>query len=269
MRAAGSIAVALLVEAASVAAVPLAPAKPWVVDYADTYCAASREYREAGAPVQLTLRPSPNGKILQLFVIRSAPHAAPDYASLTVTLAGPPISTRALIYSSKEGNHRYVVANLGPTAVEEAARTRAVAVKGGDGLDEVFVVPDMAKVMAALATCNADLQAQWHASAATAAAAIKRQAKPVFSLGHYLRTDDFPEHVIAEGQGGQSRVMLLIDEQGKVRDCLISESSGDAYLDATTCVALVERARFHPALDANGKPIKSSLEERVVWRIAD
>jgi TonB family protein len=64
-------------------------------------------------------------------------------------------------------------------------------------------------------------------------------------------------------------VRLDVGEDGRVKRCLIVESSGSAEFDRTTCSRLRTRARFHPARNAGGLPVPGRYRLRVRWRLPD
>lgn len=257
---------ALLASAsAAAAAAPLPPNKPWVVDYAETFCTASRQYGEAADPLTLVLRPSPEGNVLQLFLIRSGKEAPAEHVPLTLDFAGRTLKASALVYGVKKSGRRMLLASLGGDAAADIGRTQTVTLRGR-GIDYAFAVPDIGKVMTALATCNADLRTVWNMTAEKMAT-IATPASTVGNLRNVLDRSDYPAQALREEDTGTARVLLLVNEQGKVSDCLLQQTSGNASLDAMTCIRLVQRGRFHPALDAAGKPMKSATTQAVSWRI--
>ncbi|MBV9930495.1 MAG: energy transducer TonB [Alphaproteobacteria bacterium] len=257
----------MALSAAVPASGPLPPRKAWIVDYAETFCTAVREYGDADAPLELVLRPSPNDSLLQLFVIRKSANATAEHVPVTVAFAGRTVKATALVYSVEKSGRKVVLTSLAPGDAAEIGRTGAIGLKGGRGIDWTFAVPGIDKAMAALAACNADLRAHWNMDAGRSAA-IKTDAKPLAPLARWISSSDYPAQALRELDTGRSRVFLLIDEQGKVRDCLLEETSGNASLDAMTCIALRERGKFHPALDASGKPVRSVYGQAISWRIA-
>ena len=74
---------------------------------------------------------------------------------------------------------------------------------------------------------------------------------PPRQLRGALRNSDFPEGI---GVGGRVSVRYVINIDGRVSDCKIDRSSGNAELDATTCRLITERYRFRPARDSRGRP---------------
>ena len=59
---------------------------------------------------------------------------------------------------------------------------------------------------------------------------------------------------------------LLVDETGALKDCTVDETSGIASLDAMGCLVFMERAKFTPARDAAGKPVRSVVSTSITWK---
>jgi TonB family protein len=64
---------------------------------------------------------------------------------------------------------------------------------------------------------------------------------------------------------GTVAVQIAIDPGGRVSNCAPVRGSGNAGLDAMTCRLVKERARFTPALDAQGRPVVSQAYRTIVW----
>lgn len=94
------------------------------------------------------------------------------------------------------------------------------------------------------------------------------RAKARSNLAEMISDGDYPEAALEAGEEGVVVFGVLIDETGAVADCGILETSGSAALDAATCNILRTRARFEPARDAHGKPVKDFATARIFWRIA-
>lgn len=60
---------------------------------------------------------------------------------------------------------------------------------------------------------------------------------------------------------------ILIDEKGKVADCTVTQTSGLAALDSQTCFIITSRAKFVPAVGADGNPAKHSMSPRIQWKM--
>jgi TonB family protein len=80
---------------------------------------------------------------------------------------------------------------------------------------------------------------------------------------------DYPEAAARAGATGTTRYELAIGSDGAVTDCRIVASSGSDRLDARTCELMRSRARFQPALGADGVPVAGKAVSGMVWKIND
>jgi len=81
-------------------------------------------------------------------------------------------------------------------------------------------------------------------------------------------TDDYPQEALVRDQQGTAQFLLLIGTDGKVAACHVVKASGVPSLDGMGCQAIRQRARFKPALDRNGKPVRSAYTTPPVsWRL--
>lgn len=80
-----------------------------------------------------------------------------------------------------------------------------------------------------------------------------------------IRDRDYPRDASRARIGGEVEVRFTIEATGRVSGCRVSQSSGDASLDATTCRLIEERFRFKPATDAAGRPVPSQYGWRQDW----
>lgn len=60
-------------------------------------------------------------------------------------------------------------------------------------------------------------------------------------------------------------VRFLVDTSGRVRDCAVTRSSGNARVDATTCRLIEQRFRYRPATDAGGDAAASVVSTVFSW----
>ncbi len=81
----------------------------------------------------------------------------------------------------------------------------------------------------------------------------------------YISETDYPAASAKAGEEGKVTFALDISRTGKVTKCRIVESSGFRRLDRRTCEIVRERARFTPARDDAGKPVKDTFTGNVRW----
>ena len=80
-----------------------------------------------------------------------------------------------------------------------------------------------------------------------------------------LRLDDLPAELEEAGQGGVVGVLYAVETDGRVTDCKVTQSSGSALLDRTTCRLIEQRYRYRPSLDRDGRPVRSFVEHKEEW----
>lgn len=241
------------------------PTKSWIVDYGESACMALRSYGSEAEPTTLAFRPSPNGTVVRLVLARRGrPPPRAEQFGVVMNVAPPSRKTTGLRFAARDGKTEFVWINARRSDLEGLRRAGEIAIRGGP-VDERLALPGIGKVLDALDTCNADLRRYWNVG--EHGQAVARPAAPLRPLTRYFSAADYPAAAVIRGQGGRSVVMMMIDEGGALKDCLVEETSGIATLDAMTCIVLRDRAKFRPAADSAGRPMRSVLTQSVVWRI--
>ncbi|MEM7701018.1 MAG: TonB family protein [Pseudomonadota bacterium] len=80
---------------------------------------------------------------------------------------------------------------------------------------------------------------------------------------------DYPAASWLAGEEGLVRFQIAVDAQGKPSRCSITESSGYAALDKTTCGLVMERGEFTAAANEAGEAVNGVYEGRHRWRKRD
>lgn len=123
------------------------------------------------------------------------------------------------------------------------------------------------KAMAQLRTCQTDLVKSWGYDPEQQAN-LSRRATGKQSPAEWLKASDYPMQSVAMGHNGFVQFRLDVDETGKVAGChVLDRTNPDDFADMT-CKLVARRAKLEPALDASGKPVRSFIVQRVVWRVA-
>ena len=224
-----------------------------------------KELRNHQRPAFLVLKAPPLGDVMQLAVMRNG--TAPEAQQYDATLKfgdGRPLKTSVLSYKPP-GSLRAHVTNLAAADFAALRQAKTLAIRSV-GLNETFALSAMAPLMKTIDECVTDLRAVWNVAYPIGSQSRLRQ-RATANLATYFSSEDYPAVAISAGQTGIVAFALLVDEAGKVADCTVIATSGAASLDAQTCGALKKRAKFVPALGANGKPAKDALIGRIRWQI--
>jgi protein TonB len=90
-------------------------------------------------------------------------------------------------------------------------------------------------------------------------------ATPARRLGGRIDDDDYPTSAYRARIGGTVVARLTVSPAGRVSDCRVTQSSGHAELDSTTCRLILRRFRYAPARDTAGRPVESEVGWRQRW----
>lgn len=272
------IAALLVSSALPAAAAPLQPTSKWEVQYSDVACTAKRAYGD----YTLAFQPSPLGRSVR-YVIEGPGRADAAHqfeTDLIVADGGPPIRTSSLIYplpdkgrrgmqlilSAPESDRLQVASEFSVESDLLARKKTGDRVRRQERMTANFDAKIGRALAKALGTCMADLRAHW----GMVDGKLPEPAKPAkLTTRKLFDSGDYPAEAMANDQKGRTKFLLMIDEQGRVLDCVTDESSGVATLDTMSCQIMLQRAKFEPALDASGKPVKSIYVYSLGWQIAD
>lgn len=262
----GTAALAALSASAAVGQ-PLArtTAARWVVDFDDTQCVATRNYGTEERPVYLAIKAPPLARIFQLAVIRPGSGGLPQQYDATITFdGGTPVKTSMLGFNAN--GRRIHLMNLQAAEFAPATRARSMRIRASGALDQSFQLDSMTALFSTIRTCVADLEAYWGGVVESPAGLAPAQP-PTGTLAGIIKSEDYPLQAIDRMQEGSVQMIVLVNEQGRVADCTLAETSGVAVLDAQACYIIKDRARFKPATSGDGKAVRGMFRQRITWRI--
>jgi TonB family protein len=255
-----------LVSSTNAQAEVLRPTANWVVDCRDDQCLASRDYGSADKPVTLGIRPAPNGESYELLVAR--PRSGPDFATElkgSVDFGNGPIKAWILNYAGKTSKMNVFQFRISATEMEQAKSATSVTFRPQGAPDMSFALRTIPALLKGLQDCTADLKLYWNMDGEKNGH-IKTPAKG--DVRGVFDGDDYPGEALDRHQEGGSRFLLLVDEKGSVAGCHVLQPSGVPILDAMGCQVIRQRAKFKPARDPQGKPVRSTVATpEVTWRI--
>ncbi|MDT8757159.1 energy transducer TonB [Sphingomonas psychrotolerans] len=257
----------------------LARATKWVVDYDRDACHLAAQFGEGKKSVIAKFTRYQPGDQFDLALIgdRFVSADAEVAGKIDFGLSNKPVDLnglngtmgktkaiflRSLRFDGWESSEKMEVA---PTLTpEQEARITGVTVDLRGRPPFRIEFGSLAKPLAQMRLCMDNLVKSWGYDPVEQAGAL-RPASPITSPGTWLSSSDYPMNAVMNGHNGLVQFRLDIDSEGKVLGCFIlSRTSPDDFAD-TTCRAMTRRARLQPALDAQGRPMRSYFVSKVVW----
>jgi hypothetical protein len=152
-----------------------------------------------------------------------------------------------------------------PIVPDRAREAKAERLRLTGPFRDVFVleVGPMNAPMDAMRSCIDELLTHWGIDA-EAHHSISRRAAPKGFPGSWLNPSDYPSSMIRQGRSAAVHFRLMVDENGAPTDCVVQTPTGTEF-DKHTCNLLKKRAKFTPALNREGQPIRSYFVSSVTW----
>ena len=268
-------AVTLAIQPAQSLAAPLQPSGKWVMDYTPTACEAKRQFGD----VAMAIAPGPLGQSTRLLIELpgKAFRARQFPARVDPSDGRGSAKASALVYPAKKAGMRRLFAVLPNELVDRAMASGSFTIWVGSAPDISRVPSQSARASLALGptaalrkaldTCMADLRKTWGmVDGKLPTPAVATQAEG--DVRGIFTSSDYPDDALAANQSGTSQFLLMIGRDGSVMDCVVTVSSGVASIDVMGCQVIRERARFKPAIDANGKPtLDTYLTPTIRWAL--
>lgn len=135
---------------------------------------------------------------------------------------------------------------------------------GSEGIFS-FAVPNLPKALETLEECTKGLRKELGIDQQV----IDRVAVEAKSTGLTFKADDYPRDALRQGLQGTVGVLGYVDTDGRLTGCKVIETSGSPSLDGRTCAILERRARYKPALDAQGTKLRVPVYRRTRWVLPD
>lgn len=162
-----------------------------------------------------------------------------------------------------KGQYNHTIRPPAVTPQREAVVTSITFKRPGAG-PVLLQTGSMAGPMKAMRTCTDDLLRHWGFDPVVQGA-LSRRVQPTSNPGNWLRSGDYPTGALWSGENGLVRFRLDIEPDGAVANCrILFRTNPDSFADLS-CKLLRDRARFLPALDSGGKPVKSYYLGQVRW----
>lgn len=122
------------------------------------------------------------------------------------------------------------------------------------------------KAFAEMDKCANQLIEEWGLDVAEQNS-LQSRPEPKNSPGNWARSSDYPESALASGGQALINFMLLIDSNGTPVKCIVQRGTAAKSFRDRSCELLLRRARFDPAINAEGRPVSSYYLNKIRWII--
>ena len=287
-----ALATPALAAAAAPAPLALKPTSAWQVDYADERCRLGRQFGEGKQTVLLLMdrfgpgeyfRLTISGQVVKTFVekgdadIQFGPREEEQQLAF---LKGNLDKEPALIFSGSariappSAAELLAIKNREKTegvAVEPISEDRQKAVRHlrvGKPLRKPVMLEtgSMRAPLAALDTCIDNLLISWGVDVEKHKT-LSRTVTPLKSPDKWIMSSDYPNEMLSAGQPALVSFRLSIGPDGVPTACHIQATTRPKEFDNAVCKSVMRRARFSPALDAQGQPLASYYQNNVYFAI--
>lgn len=255
---------------------PLAPSSKWQIDYASGDCRLIRSFGEGRHLVTLQFaRANDIDELVMALGGREMPttrEEVPVAVGTSTVAQVPGMHARGVATDDHLlGSIRFHTDVDLPKALRSdvsQGKPTVLSVAFVRGYQLALDLGMMKAPLAALDACADDLVKGWGVDLAQ----MRRQRsapEPANDVSRWFRSSDYPEKQGHQGAGGLVGIRLVVGVDGAVKKCEVYMSGGDKAFEETTCRLVMERARFRPAIGADGRPIASLWARRVNWRPGD
>lgn len=274
----------LTAEPGSAEPIVLKPASAWNLDIGENRCRLNRLFGEEGNQHLLALeqyypsegagvfiagpglKPFRSGAPTQLRLFAEQTPLTSSPFTGTAEGFGPAVVYRSLRFDGETPSELPLqdlegrgIAHLAPPPPQ----ARSLTVAQGETSVTLETGP-LASALAALNQCSEDLIYSWGLDLEQHRTATRRT---VFLNGQNVSNamaERFPSDLArAEGQA-IVRLRVIVSAEGKVENCLLLNQTSRPKAAAPACKAM-DKARFEPALDAQGQPMRSYYATTVTY----
>lgn len=255
---------ALAGSSAPAAAAPLQPTGKWTVDFANHECLLARPYARRDEALILGFRKLPMSAGIEVITIRPSRKLRGVKSQARISFAETPASLDYYAFRVGE-KQRTITVDVKDDSYKAAVQSGVIGLDVPDEITADFAVPQLGAALKILDQCTLNLGEVWGIPKAQqlklSRPAKMRDGTVLFS------SDDYPQAALKNDVVGMTVVRLMIDESGRASDCVIVMSSKDKALDTASCAKLLKRADYEPALDLQGKPMRSLAIMKIRWMI--
>lgn len=155
---------------------------------------------------------------------------------------------------------------LAPVTPEQEMAVRQIKIGRPLIKPIVLATGSLGSAFAAFRRCTDEVMSRWGIDLEKHRD-LQRRTKPAGSPARWLTDNDYPTSMRVKGLQGFVDFRLIVGVDGSVEDCRIQQSTHPDGFHKAVCDNVKKRARFSPALDRDGQPIRSFYRNRVRFQL--
>lgn len=278
---------AMPVSPASAKPVEIAPSTPWNADYGEGRCRLTRLFGEGESRHLLFIDQYGPSEAFGLTVAGPAyrrfgnrqrtalrfydsqrPHRTEPYTGEVDGFGtGVIYSNVSLEHGTDHEEDEEASASLPQLDIRFADQARFVGLLQRASEVRLMTGP-LGKAFAELNKCTQGLVNSWGVDAAAHLAATRAPRWTNQDAVVRRIQANYPRSALGAGQQGIVRMRVIIDQAGAVEQCTLLNVTQADKLQSPACEAMRE-ARFEPALDASGQPMRSFMTTSIAYQIGN
>jgi Gram-negative bacterial TonB protein C-terminal len=270
----------------------LKPSSAWHVDYADDRCRLARQFGEGEEQVFAFFDRYGPTEYFRLTVAGKPVKTSAEKAEVSVQFGPSEAEQKILFFNGKLGKQPALIF-AGSMRIAPATASEFAAATKSDDDDWIDFAPisearqkairyltvgkplrravtletgSMRAPLVALDKCIDNLMTTWGIDTEKHKT-LTRKTQPQQSPGKWVVSSDYPLNMLASGQPAIVEFRLSVGADGVPSACYIQSTTRPKEFDDAVCKSVMRRARFDPALDAEGKPLASYYRNTVRFQI--
>lgn len=263
----------------------LAASSKWFVNYATDSCRMAREFGEGDQKVLMVIDQFEPGDEFRFSLFGKPVRTNFNEGDIRVRFGEAGIEQEYPFYPGTADKKTPAIVLRGdvrlvPRSPEEKAAYEAARDAGNYGYPLTRVTPEQEAAVTsieisrairrpilletgtlgapfeAMRKCTDELLDHWGIDVAKHAG-LTRRATPRTNPAKWMNSSDYPVDMLMLGKRAIVQFRLDVDTTGKPTGCHIQQSTRPKAFDDAVCAAIMRKAKFHPALDADGRPVAS------------
>jgi TonB family protein len=241
--------------------VALAATSQWNVDYGENECRLLRQFGSGDQMVVLRIAKTVSFDNYDVIIAGASIPQLSLYPSVSLRVDdGAPITTPGYSERLPSLNARFVrIFDVDAERMARIVNSGNMTVTSGS-FSVAFNLRNLPAALAALQTCQDSLLLR-HGFDVAAHRMLRSPPTASNDAATWVTPADYPR----TDASGITALILQVGADGLVTDCRVIVPSGNGQLDRAACRAIIRRARYNPAIDANGNAVGSQDALRIRW----